>query len=308
VEAAIVEAVGLRKRYDKQEVVCGVDFTVQPRECFGLLGPNGAGKTTTIRMLTGFAPYDAGSLTVFGLPMNAANARAIKSRLGVAPQEENLDPDLTVAMNLRIYASYFGIAAAEARTRVAELLAFAELEDKAEVRIPTLSGGMKRRLILARALVNRPSLLVLDEPTTGLDPQARHLVWERLRELKRSGVAMLLTTHYMEEAAQLCDRLVVMDRGRIITAGTPAALIAEHVGRDVIEVATGGDAAAQARVEALARPLGRVDTVGDHVILYLNGGHDPRAALTALADEPLVHRRATLEDVFLTLTGRELRD
>jgi lipooligosaccharide transport system ATP-binding protein len=308
VEGAIVEAVGLRKRHDKHEVVCGVDFTVRPRECFGLLGPNGAGKTTTIRMLTGFAPYDGGSLAVFGLPMNAANAPTIKSRLGVAPQEENLDPDLTVAMNLRIYASYFGIGASDARARVAELLAFAELEDKADARIPTLSGGMKRRLILARALINRPSLLVLDEPTTGLDPQARHLVWERLRDLKRRGVAMLLTTHYMEEAAQLCDRIVVMDHGRIIAGGTPAALIAEHVGRDVVEIATGGDPACQARVEALARPLGRVDAVGDHVILYLNGGHDPREALAVFADEELVHRRATLEDVFLTLTGRELRD
>jgi lipooligosaccharide transport system ATP-binding protein len=309
VEAPIVEAVGLRKRYDEQEVVCGVDFTVRPRECFGLLGPNGAGKTTTIRMLTCFATYDAGRLSVFGLPVNAANARAIKSRLGLAPQEENLDPDLTVAKNLVIYASYFGIGGAEAKARVAELLAFAELEDKADARIPTLSGGMKRRLILARALINRPSLLVLDEPTTGLDPQARHLVWERLRELKRNGVAMLLTTHYMEEAAQLCDRLVVMDHGRIIAEGTPPALIAAHVGHDVIEIATGDDPAEQARIEALCRPLGgRVEVVGDHVILYLNGQADPRAALNALAGEPLVHRRATLEDVFLTLTGRELRE
>jgi lipooligosaccharide transport system ATP-binding protein len=314
-EAPIVEAVGLRKSYDKHEVVCGVDFVVRPRECFGLLGPNGAGKTTTIRMLTCFSPPDAGRLAVFGMTVNAANARAIKSRLGLAPQEENLDPDLTVAMNLRIYASYFGIAGGEARARVAELLAFAELEDKAGARIPTLSGGMKRRLILARALINRPSLLVLDEPTTGLDPQARHLVWERLRELKRSGVAMLLTTHYMEEASQLCDRLVVMDHGRIIAEGTPADLIAAHVGRDVIEVATGGDPAARVRVEALCRPLGgRMEVIGDHVILYLNGLNgphglgDPRDALTALAGETVTHRRATLEDVFLTLTGRELRD
>lgn len=309
VEAPIVEAVGLRKRYDAHEVVCGVDFTVRPRECFGLLGPNGAGKTTTIRMLTCFSPLDAGHLAVFGLPVNAANARAIKSRLGLAPQEENLDPDLTVAKNLVIYASYFGLGGAEARARVAELLAFAELEDRANDRIPTLSGGMKRRLILARALINRPSLLVLDEPTTGLDPQARHLVWERLRELKRSGVAMLLTTHYMEEAAQLCDRLVVMDHGRIIAEGTPAALIARYVGRDVIEIATGDDPAARERALALCRPLGgRVEAVGDHVILYLNGNQDPRDALAALAAEPLTHRRATLEDVFLTLTGRELRE
>jgi lipooligosaccharide transport system ATP-binding protein len=309
VEAPIVEAVGLRKSYDQDEVVCGVDFTVRPRECFGLLGPNGAGKTTTIRMLTCFSPLDAGTLAVFGLPVNAANASAIKSRLGLAPQEENLDPDLTVEMNLLVYASYFGIGRADARARVAELLAFAELEDKAGSRIPTLSGGMKRRLILARALINRPSLLVLDEPTTGLDPQARHLVWERLRELKRSGVAMLLTTHYMEEAAQLCDRLIVMDHGRIIAEGTPASLIAEHVGRDVIEVATGGDPAVRARVEAICRPLdGRVEVIGDHVILYLNVHSDPRAALSALADETVLHRRATLEDVFLTLTGRELRE
>ncbi|MEO6027087.1 MAG: ATP-binding cassette domain-containing protein [Candidatus Binatia bacterium] len=311
-EAPIVEAVGLRKRYDKNEVVCGVDFTVRPRECFGLLGPNGAGKTTTIRMLTCFSPVESGRLTVFGMPVNATNARAIKSRLGLAPQDENLDPDLTVAMNLHIYASYFGIGGGEARARVAELLAFAELEDRANDRIPTLSGGMKRRLILARALINRPSLLVLDEPTTGLDPQARHLVWERLRELKRSGVAMLLTTHYMEEAAQLCDRLVVMDHGRIIAEGTPAALIAEYVGDDVIEVSTGDDPAARSRVEQICRSLGgRVDVVGDHVILYLNGKGatgDPRAALSALAGEQLVHRRPTLEDVFLTLTGRDLRE
>jgi lipooligosaccharide transport system ATP-binding protein len=310
VEGPIVEAVALRKRYDKHEVVCGVDFTVHPRECFGLLGPNGAGKTTTIRMLTCFAPVDGGRLTVFGLPVTASNARTIKSRLGLAPQEENLDPDLTVKKNLEIYASYFGLGGAEARARVAELLAFAELEDRAHDRIPTLSGGMKRRLILARALINRPSLLVLDEPTTGLDPQARHLVWERLRDLKRSGVAMLLTTHYMEEAAQLCDRLVVMDHGRIIAEGTPAALIARYVGHDVIEVATGDDPVVRARVEAVCRSLGgRVDVVGDHVILYLNGeGRDPRTALSALADEQVVHRRATLEDVFLTLTGRELRE
>ena len=304
----IVEARGLRKRYGTSEVVRGIDFTVRERECFGLLGPNGAGKTTTIRMLTCFSPPSGGTLHVFGLPVTAANARAIKARLGLAPQEENLDPDLTVELNLLLYASYFGIDRAEARRRAAELLAFAQLGEKARARIDTLSGGMKRRLILARALLNRPALLVLDEPTTGLDPQARHLVWERLRELKRNGVAMLLTTHYMEEAAQLCDRLVIMDDGRIIAAGTPAELIAAHVGHDVVEVATGDDPAERARVAALCRPLGRVDAVGDRVILYLNGRSDPRAALAALADEQITHRRATLEDVFLILTGRELRD
>jgi lipooligosaccharide transport system ATP-binding protein len=307
-DAPIVEAVGLRKRYGSSEVVCGVDFTVAPRECFGLLGPNGAGKTTTIRMLTCFSPPSAGRLTVFGLPVTAQNGRAIKARLGLAPQEENLDPDLTVEKNLLVYASYFGIGRVEARRRTAELLAFAELSEKATARIDTLSGGMKRRLVLARALLNRPTLLVLDEPTTGLDPQARHLVWERLRELKRSGVAMLLTTHYMEEAAQLCDRLVVMDHGRIIAEGTPRELIATHVGRDVIEVATGGDPAARARIEALCRPLAaRVEAIGDHVILYLDG-HAATEALATLAGETVVHRPPTLEDVFLTLTGRELRD
>jgi len=305
----IIEAVGLHKRYGALDVVRGIDFRVRPRECFGLLGPNGAGKTTTIRMITCFAPPSGGRLEVLGLPVEPANHAAIKARLGLAPQEENLDPDLTVEKNLLVYASYFGIGRAAAGPRVRELLAFTALTEKAEARIDTLSGGMKRRLILARALLHRPELLVLDEPTTGLDPQARHLVWERLRELKRSGVAMLLTTHYMEEAAQLCDRLVVMDHGRIIAAGTPAALIAEHVGREVVEVATGGDAARRERVLALCRPFApRVEALGDAVVAYLNGATDTGALLAALAGEELVHRRASLEDVFLTLTGRELRD
>jgi lipooligosaccharide transport system ATP-binding protein len=305
----VVDARGLRKRYGATEVVCGVDFQVGARECFGLLGPNGAGKTTTIRMITCFSPMTAGHLAVLGMPVIAANHAAIKARLGVAPQEENLDPDLSVEMNLLVYASYFGIPRVEARGRARELLAFAELGEKAGARIDVLSGGMKRRLVLARALINRPELLVLDEPTTGLDPQARHLVWERLRALKRRGVAMLLTTHYMEEAAQLCDRLVVMDRGHIIAEGTPAALIERHVGREVIEVSTGGDPAHRERILALCRPLGgRVEVLGDAVVLHVNGQTDARAALGALAGEELVHRRATLEDVFLTLTGRELRD
>jgi lipooligosaccharide transport system ATP-binding protein len=305
----IVEATGLRKRYGAAEVVCGIDFTVEPRECFGVLGPNGAGKTTTIRMITCFSPPSGGRLEVFGLPVVAANHRAIKARLGVAPQEENLDPDLSVEMNLLVYASYFGIGRAEARARMRELLEFAQLSEKAKARINTLSGGMKRRLVLARALIHRPELLVLDEPTTGLDPQARHLVWERLRELKRSGVAMLLTTHYMEEAAQLCDRLVVMDQGRIISEGAPETLIERHVGREVIEVFTGGDPARRERVLALCRPHGsRVEAMGDAIVIHLNGQSDARGLLAALAGEELVHRRATLEDVFLTLTGRELRE
>ena len=305
----IIEASGLRKRYGANEVVCGIDFTVAASECFGVLGPNGAGKTTTIRMITCFSPPSAGHLAVFGMPVTPANHRAIKARLGLAPQEENLDPDLSVEMNLVIYATYFGVPRPEARARVRELLAFAALSDKAGARIATLSGGMKRRLILARALVNRPELLVLDEPTTGLDPQARHLVWERLRDLKRSGVAMLLTTHYMEEAAQLCDRLLVMDHGRIVTEGTPDALIERHVGRDVLEIPAGVDSARQARVAALVRPFGaKVEPVGRGLVIYGNGGADVRGMLGALAGESVVHRPGTLEDVFLTLTGRELRE
>ena len=305
----VVESEGLRKRYGTSEVVCGIDFRVEPRECFGVLGPNGAGKTTTIRMITCFSPPTAGRLDVFGLPVSAANAAAIKARIGLAPQEENLDPDLTVVMNLLLYASYFGIGRSEARARAKDLLEFTSLTEKAHARIETLSGGMKRRLILARALINRPELLVLDEPTTGLDPQARHLVWERLRELKRGGVAMLLTTHYMEEAAQLCDRLVIMDHGRIISAGTPEELIARHVGREVIEVSTRGDPTRRDRVLALCRSLaGHAEVVGDAVVMHLNGHVDTRRVLAALVGEELVHRRATLEDVFLTLTGRELRE
>ena len=306
---AIIAAAGLRKRYGDHEVVRGVDFTVEPRECFGLLGPNGAGKTTVIRMITCFSPVTAGRLEVFGLPVVARHHAAIKARLGLAPQEENLDPDVTVEMNLLLYASYFGIARAEARARASALLEFTALTEKASARIDTLSGGMKRRLVLARALINRPELLVLDEPTTGLDPQARHLVWERLRELKRSGVAMLLTTHYMDEAAQLCDRLVVMDQGCIIAAGTPAELIERYVGREVIEVFTGGDPRRRAAVLAALRPFAaHVEEIGDAVVVHLNGHADPRPMLTALAGEELVHRRATLEDVFLRLTGRELRE
>ncbi len=307
--APIIAAAGLRKRYGDHEVVRGVDFTVERRECFGLLGPNGAGKTTVIRMITCFSPVTSGRLEVFGLPMVARHHAAIKARLGLAPQEENLDPDVSVEMNLLLYASYFGIPRAEARARANALLEFAALAEKAGARIDTLSGGMKRRLVLARALINRPDLLVLDEPTTGLDPQARHLVWERLRELKRNGVAMLLTTHYMDEAAQLCDRLVVMDEGRIIAAGTPAELIERYVGQEVIEVFTGGDSARRARVLDALRPYGaHVEEIGDAVVVHVNGRVDPRPMLAALAGEQLVHRRATLEDVFLRLTGRELRE
>src|SRR5262245_50619618 len=228
----VVEARGLAKSYGARRVVDDVSFAVRAGECVGLLGPNGAGKTTTIKMVTCFLPRDAGMLSVVGLPMEPRNHRAIKRQLGIVQQEDSLDPDLTVEKNLTIYASYFDVPAARARQRATELIAFAALGDHRTARIRTLSGGMKRRLMLARALLNDPALLVLDEPTTGLDPQARRLVWERIRSLKAGGTTILLTTHYMEEAARLCDRLIIMDGGRIVAGGTAPELIARCVGEE----------------------------------------------------------------------------
>jgi len=304
----IVEARGLVKRYDARAVVDGVSFAVAPGECLGLLGPNGAGKTTTIRMVTCFSPPSGGTLRVFGLPVEPAHHRTIKSRLGIVQQEESLDPDLTVEKNLTVFASYFGLSRAEATRRAEELIRFAALEERRDARIRTLSGGMKRRLMLARALVNDPALLVLDEPTTGLDPQARRLVWERVRTLKRGGTTILLTTHYMDEAAQLCDRLIIMDAGRIVAEGEPADLVATHVGSEVVEVylpdAEGDASAVLAR---LADGPWRTERVGHVQYLYLRDGH-AADALPALADLDFMRRRASLEDVFLTLTGHGLRD
>ncbi len=234
-----------------------VSFGLARGECLGLLGPNGAGKTTTIRMVTCFTAPSAGTLAVLGLSTTPANHAAIKGGLGIVQQDESLDPDLSVAQNLIVYASYFGIARRDATPRAEALMRFAELTEHRTARIRTLSGGMKRRLMLARALLNEPRLLVLDEPTTGLDPQARRLVWERIRTLKRQGTTILLTTHYMEEAAQLCDRTIIMDHGRIVAEGTPAELVAAHVGADVVEVYLSGADADDARAVALsatARP------------------------------------------------------
>ena len=304
---AIVDARDLVKRYGAREAVAGVSFTVTPGECLGLLGPNGAGKTTTIKMVTCYAPPSAGTLHVLGFPMVPAHHRAIKARLGIVQQEESLDPDLSVEKNLTVYASYFGIPVREAARRADELISFAELGDHRTDRIKTLSGGMKRRLMLARALLNDPELLVLDEPTTGLDPQARRLVWERVRVRKRQGTTILLTTHYMEEAAQLCDRLIIMDGGRIVAEGAPAALIATHVGAEVVEVAlpaADGDGVAA----RLAAGPWRTERVGDRLYLYLREGQANEAMFAALAGQDFAHRRATLEDVFLTLTGHALRD
>jgi len=302
--ATMVRARGLRKRFGAREVVRGVDLTVPRGICFGLLGPNGAGKTTTLRMILGQSPLSGGTLTVLGLPMPAAT-RSVRRRLGVVPQLDNLDPDFTVAENLRVYGSFFGIDAATVRSRMDDLLALVELTDRADTPIRNLSGGMKRRLSIARALINDPELLVLDEPTTGLDPQVRHLIWKRLRDLKQTGKTLLLTTHYMEEAERLCDTLVIMDDGRIITEGRPRALIREHAESDVIEIHAGG-----ARLAAALDGAGgyRLESVGETVYCYTDTPAVLVARLEQVQQISYSHRPANLEDVFLKLTGREMRD
>ena len=305
----IVDARGLCKDYGTRRVVTDVSFALARGECLGLLGPNGAGKTTTIRMVTCFTAPSAGTLAVLGMSTTPANHAAIKGGLGVVQQDESLDPDLSVEQNLIVYASYFGIARRDAAARAEALMRFTELAEHRAARIRTLSGGMKRRLMLARALLNDPRLLVLDEPTTGLDPQARRLVWERIRTLKRQGTTILLTTHYMEEAAQLCDRLIIMDGGRIVAEGTPAELVAAQVGSDVVEVYLSGVEAEDARTVArLGAGPWRRERVGQVFYLYLRDGEAGPHLFGALDGLDFARRRATLEDVFLTLTGHALRD
>ena len=304
-DANVIEARGVAKEFGGRPVVRGIDFHVARRECVGILGPNGAGKTTTIRMMTCQSPLGGGEIRVFGMPVGARNERAIKARLGVVPQDENLDPDLGVLVNLLVYASYFDIPRAVAARRAEELLGLFALADRRTARIDTLSGGMKRRLSIARALINEPELLVLDEPTTGLDPQARHLVWEKLRELGRRGTTMLLTTHYMEEAAQLCDRVLIMDAGSVIAEGTPRELVRRHAGAEVFEVFPPFDDALRARCAPLAA---RVEATPEALRLYLDDGSATKALLDILAGREFLHRAANLEDVFLHLTKRELRD
>ncbi len=304
-ERPVVDARGLTKSYDGQAVVDGIDFEVRAGECFGILGPNGAGKTTTLRMLIGATPPSGGTLEVLGLPI-PAEARAMRARIGVVPQADNLDPDFTVTENLAVYASYFGLAADEARKRIPDLLAFASLETKAESDIGTLSGGMRRRLTLARSLVNQPDLLVLDEPTTGLDPQARQLIWQRLRSLLNRKKTLILTTHYMEEAERLCDRLVILDHGRILVSGSPQQLIREHVEPQVFEVYGPGVAAwASERAQTLCA---RTEPVGETVFCYATAEDPLLAELRTRPELRYLHRPANLEDVFVKLTGRELRE
>jgi lipooligosaccharide transport system ATP-binding protein len=303
----LIEARALTKRFGDLVAVDGIDFEVVRGECFGLLGPNGAGKTSTIRMICCVSPMSGGRLRVLGMDP-AVEPRAIKARLGVVPQDDNLDSDLSVTENLRAYARYFDIPSKEAAERADEVLSLMALTDKTDEQIGNLSGGMKRRLTVARALISRPELLILDEPTTGLDPQARQLFWRKLRQLKREGMTMLLTTHYMEEAAQLCDRINIMDGSKIIARGTPDELVETIIGRHVIEVHLGGVEEAPAGVRDLIKDF-EVEETEDVLFVFERDGLDMSsvdiAALEAMNTD-VIYRRASLEDVFLRLTGREL--
>jgi lipooligosaccharide transport system ATP-binding protein len=306
----LVEAEALRKVYQPSgfTAVDGIDFALAPGEAFGFLGPNGAGKSSTMRMISCVSPLSGGSLRVLGLDA-ATRGAEIRARIGVVPQEDTLDEELTVRENLLIYGRYFGLPRAVVRERADRLLEFARLTDKAGEQVSALSGGMKRRLTIARGLVNEPEILLLDEPTTGLDPQARHLLWERLYQLKSEGVSLILTTHYMDEAEQLCDRLVVMDGGRIVAGGTPRELIEAHAGREVLEIRVppGEQAVTAEKLQGLAD---RLEPLPDRLLLYTEDGETALAGVHARGIVPITAlvRRAGLEDVFLTLTGRTLVD
>lgn len=302
----LVTASGLTKNYGDLVAVAGIDFEIQEGECFGFLGPNGAGKTTTVRMIHCVSPVTSGTLTVGGLPASIDN-RAVKMMTGVIPQEINLDNDLTVQENLVIFARFFDIGRREARARIAELLRFVELEAKAGSKISELSTGMKRRLLIARALINRPRLIVADEPTTGLDPQARHLIWQRLRQLKSQGTTLVLTTQYMEEAQQLCDRIVVMYQGKILKEGIPAKLVEEEIGREVVEIRIPPEEDGKVLAELSAFPCVH-ERVGDTLYFYCRDGHALMRKLIELDLPNTLNRPATLEDVFLKLTGRSLHE
>ena len=300
-----VQAQHLTKRYKDLVAVDGIDFQIEAGVCFGMLGPNGAGKTTTVRMIYGAAPPTSGTLTVLGWDV-VKNPREIKAQLGVCPQEVNLDPDFSVEKNLWVYGRYFGMSRSVMAERVEAMLRFAELSAKRNQKVDNLSGGMKRRLLMARALINSPRLLILDEPTTGLDPQARHMIWERIQELKRNGVTIILTTHYMEEAEFLCDRLMFIDHGKIIESGSPRALVASHSGREVLEL---WDLTAAQLQQLDAGPV-PLEFSGTRAFHY--GDTVAGAAAKILEMDPgltkYMIRPANLEDVFLKLTGRGLRE
>ncbi|MFG3704017.1 ABC transporter ATP-binding protein [Micromonospora sp. NPDC047670] len=304
----LIRARGLVKRFGDFTAVDGIDVEVRAGEAFGFLGPNGAGKSSTMRMVGCVSPPSGGELRILGLDP-VRDGPAIRARLGVCPQLDNLDPELTVRENLTTYARYFGIPRRVARARAAELLDFVQLSERADSKVEPLSGGMKRRLTIARALVNEPEIVLLDEPTTGLDPQARHLVWERLFRLKQQGVTLVLTTHYMDEAEQLCDRLVVMDGGRIVAEGSPRALIERHATREVVELRFAAESQ-EAFAGKLAGLGERVEVLPDRVLLYVSDGDAAVAEVGALGLQPanVLIRRSSLEDVFLHLTGRTLVD
>ncbi|MFH0876687.1 MAG: ATP-binding cassette domain-containing protein [Candidatus Omnitrophota bacterium] len=302
--AEIIRSDGLTKTFRDCIAVDHIHFSVRQQECFGLLGPNGAGKTTTVRMVYCFIEPTSGSLRVLGRDARK-DQRRIKAKIGVCPQENNLDPDLTVWDNLRVFARYFDLVGPEAYRRCEELLHFVGLEAKKDSAIEELSGGMKRRLMVARSLLNKPELLVLDEPTTGLDPQGRHQIWERIIRLKKQGATVLLTTHYMDEAAHLCDRIVIMDAGKILVEGRPKELIQTHIGSNVIEVAFSGDDVERYLV---GRGL-KIEKTDSHTFIYVQGGEEIFRELSLkFGAGACTLRMANLEDVFLKLTGRGLRD
>jgi len=304
VQGPAIVARGLTKRYGDLEAVRGVSFDVGRGEVVGFLGPNGAGKTTTVRMLCCFLPPTSGTASIDGLDVRD-RPREVKRRIGVCPQEDNLDPDFHVLKNLQVYGRYFGLPRRVVRDRALELLAFVALSDKAHAPIQALSGGMKRRLVLARALLNEPTVLILDEPTTGLDPQARHAIWTRIRGLRANGTTVLLTTHYMEEASQLCDRVIIMDGGKILLEGAPLQLVEREVGRTVVEAWNYGEDFLR-----FVRSLpGRLEEALDRLYFYPGESDNVERILEQrFPQQERLIRRATLEDVFLKLTGRALRD
>jgi len=303
-EHAVVTARDITKSFGSLEAVKGISFDVHQKECYGFLGPNGAGKTTAIRMVYCYTPLSSGSLNVFGSDVSR-DSRKIKSMVGVVPQNNNLDPDLNVIENLLVYSRYFDIPRAVAEHRARQLLQFLSIDERRKEQVELLSGGMQRRLIIARALINEPKLLILDEPTTGLDPQARHLIWQRLRELKTQGVTMILTTHYMEEAQQLCDRVALMDSGRIVEEGRPQELISRYAGKEVFQVR-------RIDVKPVLSMLDGLDftheIAGDTIFIYSDNSPEIGKRLIGMDNVEVLHRPANLEDVFFRLTGKELVD
>ena len=304
----LVEARDLVKKFGDLIAVDGIDFNVEKGEAFGFLGPNGAGKSSTMKMIGSVSPVTSGSLSVLGMNP-ATHGSQIRARLGVVPQENNLDTELTVGENLYVYGRYYDLPGKVIRRRIDELLEFVQLAERRNDKVEPLSGGMKRRLVIARGLINQPDLLILDEPTTGLDPQARHLLWDRLYRLKQQGVTLIITTHYMDEAEQLCDRLVVMDKGKIVAEGSPRSLIESHSTREVVELRfpVGVQETVLAQLEGVAK---RVDPLPDRVLLYSDHADATVAELAErdIHPEVMLTRRGTLEDVFLRLTGRTLVD